>query len=97
MIVSHRRHTLLVFFFLGQSGLSATSEISHETRLHKKHSFPFSFLVINRKFVSNINENSLSGNHALQLVPSFTDMERIFLSWEKTGVYSHDRPLKPWQ
>lgn len=55
------------------------------------------FLVINRKFVSNINENSLSGNHALQLMPSFTDMERIFLSWEKMGVYSHDRPLKPWQ
>lgn len=52
-------------------------------------------LVINRKFVSDSNENSLCGNHALHLTLSFTDMERTFLSWEKTGVYSHDRPSEP--
>lgn len=52
-------------------------------------------LVINRKFVSDSNENSLYGNHALHLTLSFTDMERTFLSWEKMGVSSHDRPPEP--
>lgn len=56
---------------------------------------PLVILVINRKSVSDSNENSLCGNRELNLTVSFTAMERTFASWEKIGVYSHDRPSEP--
>lgn len=88
-MVTNRRYALLVFFHLGQGGSDLPQ---NNTKSILSHSVIW---VINRIFVSDINKSSLCGNHALHLSFSFTDMERMLLSWEKTRVYSHDRPSEP--
>lgn len=56
--------------------------------------FQLAFLAINRKPESDINNNSLCGNHALHLMLSFTDMEGISLFWEKQFISR--QPVQQW-